>query len=119
MFKFLDDAIDLLNGVGDRGRFVWCLLLPPFFPTRRFAMGFFMGPFFPVLLLLVPLFVLLAFLSVLAGRFGGFGGSNARCRFGDLGRGQGTARFAAARMPSASASGATPASRGGGTRWFG
>jgi hypothetical protein len=112
MFKLLNHPIDLLDRVRDGGHLVRCLLVAPIFPARWLAMALFVVPFFAVFRL-VPLFVRLPWLSLLDGRFRGFGGSVAG-GIGSWGRGQGTARLAAPRVASASASGATPAPWGGG-----
>ena len=113
MFEFLNDAVDLLNRVANGGRLVRCFLLAPVFATHWLAMAFFSVPFLAVLRLM-PLFWL-ALLRFFDGRFGRSGRSIARCSgFGRLRRGQGATRLASPRMAAASASGATPASWGGG-----
>jgi hypothetical protein len=126
MFELLNDAVDRLDRIADGGRLVRRLLVMPLLLTfvvaaRLFPRGLLAMSFLTVLVLvLVPLFMLLPFLGMFRGRFRGFGGNIARgWSFASCGRGQGTARLAAARMAAASASGATPASRCGGTSWFG
>ena len=112
MLQFLDDAIDLLNRVGDGRGFVRGFLAVSLLVM---ALSLFMLP-----LLVVPLGTFFPLPGLFDGRWRRFFRRDAGCGiFAGRRRGQGTARFATPRMASASASGATPGSWGGRIRWCG
>jgi hypothetical protein len=144
MFQFLNDAVDLVNGLGNRRLLVLLLrlrMVPPvsvfnaFMPLGAFGSITAFTPFrtfaaFNLLRLLnmFSVFAMFSMVSVFVGRRWhrfrrGFG-----CRFLLLGLrgcgriaggGQGTADIAAPGMASASASGSAPATRGGRIGLFG
>lgn len=124
MFQFLDDAIDLLNGIGDRRLLVLLMRLGAMAPLGMFG-AFRALSVFTALRLLnrLGVFSVFAALGVLLGRLGkrfgrGFAwhflvrGLSFRGCGGFAGRGQGTAILAAAGMASATASGSASATRG-------
>jgi hypothetical protein len=133
MFQFLDDAIDLLDGIRDGRRFVMLrrfLLLPPLnmfaAPILRAASILFGVPVFTtrlaftvtIMFAIVFTFCVVRVLGLLDMFFGGvlrrfgrgfrwrFRAFRIRRRF--AGRGQGTTVFAATRMTSAAAAGSAP-----------
>ena len=103
MFQFLDDAIHLLDGIGDRGslvrRLVALLLVMPLFVRTRSGRLLLVRLLF-VMPLVGFVLVLRVFDGWLRGLFSGRGG---RGRFAWGRRGQGTARLSSARMAAATA----------------